>query len=167
VNAGKQVHPYIADGYGRTDATPETLIERLGGREAAWEAARPVLDGMERRRLERWAEEAAEACRELATLVHPDGQVIYYIRFCCRVKIGTTMNLDQRLAAIPHDELLATEPGDRHMERQRHYQFAASRTVGEWFDMTPELFRHLLDLRGGKPWTHMPDSWIRGMQPST
>lgn len=167
MSAGKQVHPYIVDGYGRTDETPPTLMERLGGREAALAAMRQKLEDEAPEHQRRQAEHCARICRELAQHHYPDGQVVYYVRFCCRVKIGTTANLDNRLQAIPHDELLATESGDRRMEYHRHYQFAPSRTVGEWFDVTPELFRHLLDLRGGKPWTHMPDSWIRGTQPST
>ena len=40
-------------------------------------------------------------------LAPPRVDVVYYLRFDDRVKIGTTANLPQRLAAIRHDEFLA------------------------------------------------------------
>lgn len=169
----QQLHPYIVDGYGRTDSTPPRLLEEYGSREAimaevyAWaeEQQRP-----ERERQECEAREAEEAERQRIAEVlgrgYPDGHVVYYLRFCCRVKIGMSRNLAGRLLQIPHDELLAVEPGEREVEAARHRQFNATRVNGEWFEMTSDLFQHLLSLRGGKPWTHMPDSWIRGTRPS-
>lgn len=80
----------------------------------------------------------------------PNTEVVYYLRFGELVKIGTTRSLISRLAAIPHDELLATEPGGHRLERQRHEQFAHLRaTVGttrEWFTLTPELAQHIADV---------------------
>lgn len=81
--------------------------------------------------------------------VPPPGQVVYYIKFCCRVKIGTTAMLEARLAELPHDALLATEPGDRTLEQKRHKQFADSRITGEWFTYTPALEAHVLAVRKG------------------
>lgn len=69
--------------------------------------------------------------------------VVYYIRFGDRVKIGTTVNLPQRLTSIPYDEVMATEPGGPRVERQRHKQFARCRLTGEWFGLSPELRRHI------------------------
>src|SRR3712207_998868 len=54
----------------------------------------------------------------------PRVDVVYYLRYGDRVKIGTTGNPRQRLAAIWHDEVLAFERGDRRVERRRHAQFA-------------------------------------------
>lgn len=73
--------------------------------------------------------------------------VVYYLRFADRVKIGTTQNLTKRLGVIPHDELLATEPGSAPLEARRHRQFAADRIVREWFKMSPELMAHIEGLR--------------------
>lgn len=65
--------------------------------------------------------------------------VIYYLRFRDMVKIGYTTNLGKRMRAIPHDELLAVEPGTLRTETRRHSQFASARQHGEWFTLTPEL----------------------------
>lgn len=97
----------------------------------------------------------------------PDGElppprvdVVYYLRqrddFGDRVKIGTTANPRQRLAVVPHQELLAFERGDRHLERRRHAAFAADRFPGtEWFRTTPALLDHVARVAGGvdDPWT--------------
>jgi hypothetical protein len=72
--------------------------------------------------------------------------VVYYIRFGDRVKIGTTNRLTQRLYAIPHDEVLATEPGSYALERERHTQFREDRVIGEWFQMSPRLMEHIKGL---------------------
>lgn len=81
----------------------------------------------------------------------PIEDVVYYMRFGDRVKIGTTRNLAQRRAAIPHDELLATEPGGRDVERTRHLQFRGSRVTGqrEWFHLTHEIRQHIAGLKRG------------------
>jgi hypothetical protein len=72
---------------------------------------------------------------------------VYYIRFGDRVKIGTTKNLSKRLKAIPHDEVMATEPGGLYVEQQRHKQFAhlqiSTGSHREWFTLTPELLAHI------------------------
>jgi hypothetical protein len=73
--------------------------------------------------------------------------VVYYLRFADRIKIGTTMNLDRRLKMIPHDELLATEPGSFTVETRRHDQFKALRITGEWFRADPRLLSHIASLR--------------------
>lgn len=84
----------------------------------------------------------------------PRVDVVYYLRWRDRVKIGTTRNPRQRLGAIMHDELLAFERGDRIRERERHVQFASLRLGGEWFAAAPELLAHAATLRADvDPWT--------------
>ena len=83
----------------------------------------------------------------------PRIDVVYYVRFDRRVKIGTSMRPRQRLASIRHDELLAFERGGRSVEQARHREFAASREGGEWFTLGTELKAHISGLRtGGDPW---------------
>ncbi|MGN6742042.1 MAG: GIY-YIG nuclease family protein [Amnibacterium sp.] len=97
---------------------------------------------------------------------HPDGElppprvdVVYYLRFADRVKIGTTANPRQRFAALRHEEVLAFERGDRRVEQRRHAQFADERAgTSEWFELTPRLAAHIDALAGGvDPW----DRWRR------
>ena len=80
----------------------------------------------------------ASGCEDV--LPAPRVDVVYSLRFDERYKIGTTANLRPRLGAIRHHELVALERGDRHRERMRHGQFAATRHPGtEWFAPSPEL----------------------------
>lgn len=72
--------------------------------------------------------------------------IIYYVgaRDVRRVKIGTTTDLRRRMErlgaqAIDRLEILATEPGGRAEERQRHVLFARFRRHGEWFEWSPEI----------------------------
>jgi len=97
---------------------------------------------------------------------HPDAElppprvdIVYYLRYGERVKIGTTVNPRQRFGAIWHDEVLAFERGNRRRERQRHEQFAADRAgTSEWFLLSPAIRDHVDVLAGGcDPW----DSWAR------
>lgn len=73
-------------------------------------------------------------------------QVVYYLRSGTRIKIGTTANINQRIRAIPHDELMGTEPGGHGLEHMRHLEFAADRISGEWFNASPRLMRHIRQL---------------------
>lgn len=70
------------------------------------------------------------------------------MKFGDRIKIGTTTNLLKRREAIPHDEVLATEPGDRSVEGKRHTQFRHLRVKGEWFRIAPELLAHIERIKG-------------------
>lgn len=97
---------------------------------------------------------------------HPDDglpvpriDVVYYLRFRDRVKIGTTTNPRQRFAAIRHEELLAFERGDRHVEHRRHEEFAEERQgTSEWFVRSERLDAHIDVLAAGvDPW----DRWRR------
>lgn len=79
----------------------------------------------------------------------PRTDVVYYIRFGDRIKIGTSTNLPKRLTVLPYDELLAIEPGNVSREKARHREFAASLIPGqlEWFEATPALLAHAAALR--------------------
>jgi hypothetical protein len=89
-----------------------------------------------------------------ADVAPPRVDVVYYLRQGDRVKIGTTASPRQRFGAIWHEEVLAFERGDRHLERRRHERFAADRFAGsEWFRVTPALTAHIDVLAGGRdPW---------------
>lgn len=91
----------------------------------------------------------------------PRVDVVYYLRYADRIKIGTTANPRQRLAAVWHDELLAFERGDRALERRRHAQFADDRFGRtEWFRAGAALRAHVDALAEGvhDPW-HLFARW--------
>ena len=89
----------------------------------------------------------------------PRVDVVYYLGYADRVKIGTTSNPRQRFSAIWHDDLLAMERGDRRLERQRHAQFSVERFGStEWFAHSEALQEHIDVVRGGsEPW----DAYLR------
>ena len=83
----------------------------------------------------------------------PQVEVVYYIRYDRRVKIGTSARPRRRLASIRHEELLAFERGGRQLEQRRHREFASVREGGEWFTLDDELGAHVAALREmGEPW---------------
>lgn len=67
--------------------------------------------------------------------------VVYYLRVGDLIKIGYTFKLEQRLRQYPPDAvLLAVEPGDEELEKQRHHHLRHSLARGrEWFHPTPEV----------------------------
>ncbi|MCR2809820.1 MULTISPECIES: GIY-YIG nuclease family protein [unclassified Microbacterium] len=90
-----------------------------------------------------------------AELPPPRVDVVYYLRFEDRVKIGTSGNPRQRLAAIRHDDLLGFERGDRRLEHRRHAQFLDERfDRTEWFRLSDRLRAHIETVRCGAqdPW---------------
>lgn len=91
----------------------------------------------------------------------PTVEVVYYLRYRRRVKIGTSATPRRRTAAIMHDELLAFEPGGRALEQQRHQEFAALREGGEWFTLADPLASHIAIVRErvGEPWAAY-DRWL-------
>lgn len=74
--------------------------------------------------------------------------IVYYVEVGPLIKIGTTTDLERRIAQYPPgSKLLATEPGGREVESKRHYQFQdclADRR--EWFHPNPELLSHVAAL---------------------
>lgn len=86
-------------------------------------------------------------------LPRPVIEVVYYIRYDRRVKIGTSRRPRQRLSSIRHEELLAFERGGRAVEQARHQEFAAIREGGEWFTLTAVLGAHIATLQTvADPW---------------
>lgn len=89
---------------------------------------------------------------------YADQSVVYYVRLGNgRIKIGYTTNLSARLSSLrlhEHD-VLATEPGGRELEAQRHHQFRSERMGRrhEDFDLTARLTEHINDVRAqhGQP----------------
>lgn len=75
--------------------------------------------------------------------------IVYFIRFGDRVKVGTTTRICLRLSALPYDEMLAYEPGDRTQEQRRHAQFADYVVPGqrEWFYAVPAVLNAARELR--------------------
>lgn len=98
---------------------------------------------------------------DLLALGEPRVDVVYYVRWRDQVKIGTTANARRRLAALPVEEVLAFERGDRLVERRRHEQFAAHRFPRtEWFRLHDELVALTDELNAGvdDPWV-LIDRW--------
>jgi hypothetical protein len=83
-----------------------------------------------------------------AALPGPGEGFVYYVRFGDRIKIGFSESVKDRLQAVPHDELLAVEPGPMELERMRHRQFASLLVARrEWFRHGAELLSHIAMLR--------------------
>jgi hypothetical protein len=83
-------------------------------------------------------------------------EVVYYLRFRDRIKIGTSGRPRARLAQLRYEELLAFERGGRELEQQRHAQFADARFPGsEWFVSNHALTRHIRVVARGTadPWS--------------
>lgn len=96
-----------------------------------------------------------------------DVGLVYYLldatRLSQRVKIGRTVNLKQRLAALRAQTVaqqvplvLAVEAGGIALERTRHLQFAELRLGGEWFHYTGALREWVADLPN--PWSLIQDN---------
>jgi hypothetical protein len=82
-------------------------------------------------------------------------EVVYYLRFRDRIKIGTSGRPRARLAQLRYEELLAFERGGRDVEQRRHAQFAEFRFPGsEWFVSNRALTRHIRAVARGTtdPW---------------
>ena len=92
----------------------------------------------------------------------PRVDIVYYLRYADRVKIGTTANPRQRLAAIMHDEVLGFERGNRSVERERHVRFADERFGStEWFVLSDRIRTHIDTINAGadSPWTTLARWW--------
>ncbi len=73
--------------------------------------------------------------------------LVYYILFGSRIKIGISGSLRSRLDSLPRGvRVLATESGGRDVERERHIQFADYRVGGEWFRPARALLVHIANL---------------------
>lgn len=91
-----------------------------------------------------WVDEFETLRRKLLIQEAGRQDVVYYMKFRDRVKIGTTNNLKRRCTEIATIELLyGYELGDMTLERRRHRQFAQFRTIGEWFEDHPRIRAHI------------------------
>lgn len=79
--------------------------------------------------------------------------VVYFVRVGDRIKIGTTVNLKNRLRALTLSEknVAATQPGSRHEEADLHWRFRHLRLEGEWFRAAPELLEYIATMEQGMP----------------
>ena len=82
-------------------------------------------------------------------MVYP---VVYYLLVDELVKIGFTTNLSSRLRSYPPSaQVMATEPGERSLERQRHREFNEYLTHGrEWFAAGRRLMDHIEQLQSSR-----------------
>lgn len=78
---------------------------------------------------------------------------MYFIRFRDRIKIGHSIDVRDRLRAIPVDQVLAVMPGTRLDERRCHAAFADLRVQGEWFRAEPRLLEFIGLLEDDSVWT--------------
>jgi hypothetical protein len=88
--------------------------------------------------------------------------VIYYLRYGDRIKIGTSGNPRRRIASLPHDEVLGFERGGRALEQRRHAQFSLYRIPHtEWFESHDALLNHVAEVgsAGTDPWA-LYDYWL-------
>lgn len=78
---------------------------------------------------------------------------VYAIRLGSRIKIGVTTDVEQRMQALPHEEVLTVAQGRFYLEQQMHRHLSPYRVTGEWFDDVPEV-RHAIDqtLRQLRQW---------------
>lgn len=79
------------------------------------------------------------------TAVHPP--LVYYATMGRLIKIGTTTNLRLRMTSLGVQSVVAVEPGDSIREHQRHREFKASHSHGEWFISDDVLTEHVTILR--------------------
>lgn len=110
----------------------------------------------ERRKLEQQqrAEDARRRAETKAATEAAAVHVVYYVRLGRNhIKIGTTGDLRRRmteLRVVNDTNLLAAEPGNADLERQRHDQFRKWRYHGrhrEDFAEAPDLLAHIRDVR--------------------
>ncbi|MGO3649765.1 GIY-YIG nuclease family protein [Agrococcus casei] len=100
-------------------------------------------------RLEEMENPSTPEAPKLSLSPAPTRNVVYYLRWADRVKIGTTKNLRNRTRDIYFDEVLAAEPGGRVLEAQMHRKFASLKIpeYREWFQAGPELVNHAAEVR--------------------
>lgn len=85
----------------------------------------------------------------------PKRHVVYFVEASNGlIKIGTTANIEWRLASLQAQsplplKLLATVPGKRADEFAYHRLFAQHRAHGEWFQPSPSLLAEIERLGAG------------------
>lgn len=99
----------------------------------------------EEQRIERMKQRRREVEEQLRQEALASQSVVYYIARGGIIKIGFTTNMTQRMASLMPDAILATEPGDRALEKRRHGQFKHLRAPlgNEYFSVHPDLLLHV------------------------
>lgn len=69
--------------------------------------------------------------KHLTNAGHRD--VVYFLRFGDRIKIGYSSNFRRRMSEVPYDEILLVLPGTQAHESALHEIFKEHRITGEWF----------------------------------
>lgn len=85
---------------------------------------------------QRGEETAQRVERFAAKAGNRTGGVVYYAQIGDYIKIGYSTRLRNRMSTLRVDRLLACEPAEPELERQRHQQFSAER-----IDLRRENFR--------------------------
>jgi hypothetical protein len=76
----------------------------------------------------------------------PVDSFVYFIQRERLIKIGFSVDPVKRAGAL-NAVVLATIPGERHVERATHLRFAHLRQYGEWFEPGPDLLAYINELR--------------------
>lgn len=117
--------------------TPGQVKASMDARYVIEETARQKAD---RKRLdEKMARLEDEERVRRAVINEGRTSIVYYIRFRDAVKVGTSIDVAQRLTNHPWEELVGIEPGGRTLEAKRHKQLRSARLDGEWFELTDEV----------------------------
>ena len=97
--------------------------------------------------IEEWRK-AFEAEERLAKSKTRPGHICY-LQVGALIKIGFSSTLDERLRAYPPDsKVLATHPGTPELEQVIHRKFFNHLSHGrEWFTPSPEIDRHIQEVR--------------------
>lgn len=97
--------------------------------------------------VQREIQEERDQARARREAAYADQSLVYYVRIGEHIKIGYSTNLKQRISQLrlQPTALLATEPGGRDLEKERHRQFSADRIVSnrEDFTLSPRLLAHI------------------------
>lgn len=113
-------------------------------------------DEVSKELLSEWSERR-QAVEAKAQEARYERSRVYFMRCGKFIKIGTSTNVHDRLAAIQksggvlmpsgleyqHTELVTVIHGDLHREKGLHKKFAHLRHTGEWFTETPELTEYI------------------------
>lgn len=76
---------------------------------------------------------------------------VYFVRLGSLVKIGWTGDMEQRMKAVPHEEILGTIPGTMADEKRCHKAFDHLCVKGEWFRAEPDLLAFVADVTKVEP----------------
>ena len=72
---------------------------------------------------------------------------VYFMRIGQTIKIGFSTNVKQRARALGADEVLATMPGTRALEKTLHAKFGPYWLRGEYYEPAPELLAYIAKIK--------------------